>query len=92
MNSKTIIIVGSGRSGTSFMSNLFHYNNVYAGNCVGGTLENVEARKINESYLEEYCQAKTRSEIPYGILPPYEININKEYKDKSRRPYRMNVI
>ena len=83
MKAKSIVIIGSGRSGTSFLSNLLHSNGVYAGNCTPGTLENMDVRKINDSYLEKYYNGITRSKTPYGILPDDEIVVNDEYQKKS---------
>ena len=83
MGAKSIVIIGSGRSGTSFLSNLLHSNGVYVGNCTPGTLENTEVRKINDSYLEKYYNGITRSKTPYGILPDDEIIVNDEYQKKS---------
>ena len=83
MKAKSIVIIGSGRSGTSFLSNLLHSNGVHAGNCTPGTLENTEVRKINDSYLEKYYNGITRSKIPYGILPDDEIVVNDEYQKRS---------
>ena len=83
MGAKSIVIIGSGRSGTSFLSNLLHSNGVYAGNCTPGTLENTDVRKINDSYLEKYYNGITRSKTPYGILPDDEIVVNDEYQVKS---------
>ena len=83
MKAKSIVIIGSGRSGTSFLSNLLHSNGVYAGNCTPGTLENTDVRKINDSYLEKYYNGITRSKTPYGILPDDEIVVNDEYQVKS---------
>ena len=51
---KSIVILGSGRSGTSFLANLLHSNGVYSGDCTNGTRENLGVRKINEDYLEKY--------------------------------------
>ena len=83
MGAKSIVIIGSGRSGTSFLSNLLHSNGIYVGNCTPGTLENTEVRKINDSYLEKYYNGITRSKTPYGILPDDEIVVNDEYQKKS---------
>ncbi|MAE82037.1 MAG: hypothetical protein CMB80_04830 [Flammeovirgaceae bacterium] len=83
MSIKSIIILGSGRSGTSFLANLLHGNGVYVGNCTGGTLENMEVRKINESYLTKHHDGQTRSKLPYGILPNDEIKIDDDHREKA---------
>jgi len=85
MDNKGICIVGSGRSGTSFLMNQLHQNGCFIGECVGGNLENVEVRRINESYLETHHQGKTRSKLPYGILPEEEIQIDSGYKEHAIR-------
>ena len=85
MSTRSIIILGSGRSGTSFLSNLLHDNGIYAGECTGGTLENLAVRQLNDSYLEQHYQAKTRSKLPYGILPDDEIPVFPEYKEHAIR-------
>ena len=81
---KSILILGSGRSGTSFLSNLLHANGVKAGECTGGTMENLKVRQINESYLSKYFQGKTRSKTPYGILPDEEIVVDSEFQEYSK--------
>ena len=81
---KSILILGSGRSGTSFLSNLLHANGVKAGECTGGTMENLKVRQINESYLSKYFQGQTRSKTPYGILPDEEIKVDEEFQEYSK--------
>ena len=81
---KSILILGSGRSGTSFLSNLLHANGVKAGECTGGTMENLKVRQINESYLSKYFQGQTRSKTPYGILPDEEIKVDTEFQEYSK--------
>ena len=81
---KSILILGSGRSGTSFLSNLLHANGVRAGECTGGTMENLKVRQINESYLSKYFQGQTRSKTPYGILPDEEIKVDTEFQEYSK--------
>ena len=81
---KSILILGSGRSGTSFLSNLLHANGVKAGECTGGTMENLKVRQINESYLSKYFQGQTRSKTPYGILPDEEITVGTEFQEHSK--------
>lgn len=81
---KSIIILGSGRSGTSFLSNLLHSNGVYAGSCTPGTMESIRVREINESYLSKNFQAETRSKTPYGILPDEEIKVDEEFQGHAK--------
>ena len=80
----SIIILGSGRSGTSFLSNLLHSNGVYAGSCTSGTMESVRVREINEAYLAKHFQGQTRSKTPYGILPDEEIKVEKEFQEYAK--------
>ena len=48
---KSILILGSGRSGPSFLSNLLHANGVNAGECTGGTMENLKVLlNLNENF------------------------------------------
>ena len=82
---KSIVILGSGRSGTSFLANLLHSNGVYSGDCTNGTRENLGVRKINEDYLEKYYNGITRSKTPYGIISKDEIKVNEEYQSKSKK-------
>ena len=81
---KSILILGSGRSGTSFLSNLLHANGVKSGECTSGTMENLKVRQINESYLSKYFQGQTRSKTPYGILPDEEITVGTEFQEHSK--------
>jgi len=81
---KSILILGSGRSGTSFLSNLLHANGVKSGECTSGTMENLKVRQINESYLSKYFQGQTRSKTPYGILPDEEIKVDTEFQEYSK--------
>jgi len=85
MSIKSIIILGSGRSGTSFLASCLRDNRILAGECTGGTTENLQVRQLNDSYLEQYHQAKTRSKLPYGILPEEEIQVTPEYKEQAIR-------
>ena len=81
MSIKSIVIIGSGRSGTSFIANLLASNGVFTGNCTGGTLENLEVRQINEQCLNEYCGAVTRSSLPYGNLSNGIPDISEKYEE-----------
>tara|TARA_R110002096_G_scaffold300129_1_gene494833 strand:+ start:740 stop:1453 length:714 start_codon:yes stop_codon:yes gene_type:complete len=81
---KSILILGSGRSGTSFLSNLLSANGVKSGECTSGTMENLKVRQINESYLSKYFQGQTRSKTPYGILPDEEIVVDSEFQEHSK--------
>jgi len=82
---KSIVVLGSGRSGTSFLSNLLHSNGVYAGHCTPGTLESVKVREINEAFLAKHYQGKTRSKTPYGILPDDEIKVEEEFQIHAKK-------
>jgi hypothetical protein len=80
-----ITILGTGRSGTSFLANCLANNGIFAGDCTGSTRENLAVRQLNDSYLEQYHQGKTRSKLPYGVLPDSEIKVNPEYKERAIR-------
>jgi|TARA_R110000824_G_scaffold191322_2_gene372970 hypothetical protein len=84
-NVKGITILGSGRSGTSFLANCLSDNRIFAGECTGGTKENLAVRRLNDSYLEQHHQANTRSKLPYGILPTGEIQVDPTYKEQAIR-------
>lgn len=81
---KSIVILGSGRSGTSFLSNLLFKNGVLAGQCTSGTLENLKVREINEACLTKFYGATTRSKLPYGVLPNSEIKVESEFQEKAK--------
>ena len=63
------------RSGTSFLIKILHANGVYVGNCTGGTLENLDARSINDPYLSSHFKAIKNSSMPYGELQNTEIEV-----------------
>ncbi len=83
MSVKSIVVLGSGRSGTSFLANLLAENRVYSGDCTQGTRENLQVRKINEDCLAKQCNGITRSKLPYGILPNKEIIVDDEFQIRS---------
>ena len=80
MSSKGILLLGGGRSGTSYLANLFRVNGVYTGPVTGNNCESVGMRHINDTYLSENFNAKKGSKRPYGTLPDTEIIISNEYK------------
>lgn len=75
---ETLAILGSGRSGTSYLIKTLNANGVPVGNCTGGTMENLAVRRINDGYLAQYHQAVKNSGLPYGILPDEEIKVTDE--------------
>ena len=78
---KVISILGCGRSGTSFLIKVLAANGVAVGRCTGGTLENLDVRAINDAFLAYHFHAVKNSGMPYGILPPGEIEVD----DNTRR-------
>lgn len=80
---KGIGIFGCGRSGTSFLIKILHANGVYVGNCTGGTLENLDARSINDPYLSSHFKAIKNSSMPYGELPNTEIEVLDYAQEKT---------
>ena len=82
---KGIAITGCGRSGTSFLIKALHANGVSVGRCTGGTLENLEVRAINDSYLANNFKAIKNSQKPYGVLPDDEISVNAEAQQNSKQ-------
>ena len=76
--SKTLTILGSGRSGTSYLIKTLNANGVPVGNCTSGTMENLDVRRINDGYLAQYHQAVKNSGLPYGILPNEEIKVTDD--------------
>tara|TARA_Y100000310_G_C20620430_1_gene782983 strand:- start:188 stop:910 length:723 start_codon:yes stop_codon:yes gene_type:complete len=82
---KGIAITGCGRSGTSFLIKVLHANGVSVGRCTGGTLENLEVRAINDSYLANNFKAIKNSQKPYGVLPDDEISVNAEAQQNSKQ-------
>jgi hypothetical protein len=65
-----LLIVGMGRSGTTYITQFLGQCGVYLG-AVNWAFEHEAAREINDGYLAQHCGA--RRGLPYGRLPAEEI-------------------
>ena len=81
INYTKIVILGSGRSGTSYITRMLKDNGVHVGDVTGGTCENLDMREINDRCLKVMLNAETRSKLPYGIIPPEELNPPLEFRN-----------
>jgi hypothetical protein len=78
---KRIIILGMGRSGTSFLTGCLAKCGVYVDE-VSDKFEHSQSRGINETILQEYYGA--RHGLPYGNLPAEEIFLPETWHNKVR--------
>ncbi|MBI4771000.1 MAG: hypothetical protein HY784_11490 [Chloroflexi bacterium] len=74
---KRLLILGMGRSGTTFITELLAACGVYLG-AVNWAFEHEGARAINDGYLAQHCGA--RRGLPYGRLPPAEIEPGPQWQ------------
>src|SRR5713226_3281191 len=78
---KRIVILGMGRSGTSFLTGCLAKCGVYVDE-VSDKLEHTRSRVINDTILRE--QYRARQGRPDGKLPADEIQLLEHWHDKER--------
>jgi hypothetical protein len=78
---KRIVILGMGRSGTSFLTGCLAKCGVYVDE-VSDKFEHTQSKLINDTILREHYGA--RHGLPYGKLPAGEIQLQKVWHDKAR--------
>jgi len=78
---KRIVILGMGRSGTSFLTGCLAKCGVYVDE-VSDKFEHTRSRAINDTILRELYGA--RHGLPYGKLPADEIQLPQIWHDKVR--------
>ena len=78
---KRIVILGMGRSGTSFLTGCLAKCGVYVDE-VSDKFEHTQSRAINDTILRELYGAQHG--LPYGKLPPDEIQLPGNWHDKVR--------
>ena len=80
VDAKRIIVVGMGRSGTSFLTEFLAGCGVYVDE-VSDKFESAAARGIDDALLEQVYGAKHG--LPYGKLPDQEIDVTPEWQAKA---------
>lgn len=78
---KRIVILGMGRSGTSFLTGCLAKCGVYVDE-VSDKFEHTQSKLINDTILREHYGA--RHGLPYGKLPAGEIELPQAWHDKAR--------
>ena len=76
-----ILIVGMGRSGTTFITEFLGKCGVFLDR-VNWAQEHEGARKINDAILAKKCGA--RRGLPYGTLPEGEIELEEKWHRKAQ--------
>jgi hypothetical protein len=78
---KRIVILGMGRSGTSFLTGCLSKCGIYVDE-VSDKFEHSRSRSINETILQTFYGA--RHGLPYGSLPAEEILLSEIWHEKVR--------
>jgi len=78
---KRIVVLGMGRSGTSFLTGCLAKCGVYVDE-VSDKFEHTQSKLINDTILREDYGA--RHGLPYGKLPDAEIQLPQVWHDKAR--------